>query len=398
MKANQIIIMIITLMSILFLSTPALAVDYMAKVEVRTVQGSPLAWSSPIIFYLNTTETKNVGNIGIHLNEISNSNNQALFTISGGTHTLSVLNIGGTDCLLGQCNENGSTPTHSGDVRMALISIEAKTTSSSNYNYSSGDAVDIYLKPDSSTRINIPINDPTATFDIIQFNQKSGWTSSTSQKDIPLYVHRNYGSISISVNTDGNIDDMKQIDGDVDTMYYILKSNTKYEFKVKSTTTGTWASEKTNTYTLNLKGLATSSAQPTTVVPVAPYDVVLGRTKNMPMSEPGDFAPVNGVTISKLSPTVHDLTFSNVGTFTLAYNTAKGSQQYVFVVNPPVQTTPSVTVSANQAQGMTAGGIDNNYLLGGLGILAIAGIFYIRNQKRGGGGGSSHYSAGKNLG
>ncbi len=397
MNTNKIIIMIIMLMSILFLSTPSSAADYMTKVEVRTVQGSPLAWSAPIIFYLNATETKNVGNIGIHLNEISTSNNQALFTITGGTHSLSVLNVGGTDCLLGQCTENGSVPTHSGDVRMALISIEARTTSSSNYNYSSGDPVDFYLKPDSSTRINIPINDPSATFDIIQFNQKSGWTSSTSQKEILLYVHRNYGSISISVTTDGTLDDMKQVDGDPDTMYYVLKSNSKFEFKVKSTTTGTWASEKTNIYTLNLKGLASSTAQQTTAVPVAPYDVILGRTKNMPMSEPGDFAPVNGVTISKLSPTVHDLTFSNVGTFTLAYNTAKGSQQYVFVVSPATPTTPVVTVSANQVQS-TVGGIDNNYLLGGIGFLAIAGIFYIRSQKRGGGGGSSHYSAGKNLG
>ncbi|MFA4870936.1 MAG: hypothetical protein WC623_22245 [Pedobacter sp.] len=373
----------------------------MVTSTMETVQatGGANAWSTPISFTLNLTDSKTIYGTTVTYADIGNQNTIILFRIVGGTATDAALGKSQSACIKGTCinTPNETTPQNVGDIRLTVTDIKLLTTSSANTSGGSGEPIDVYLKPDSSNRINVPKDDASATFDIIQYNQKSGWSSSTSQKSLNLYIHRNYGEISImSVETDGIYDDFQPVQGE-DTMYYVLKSNTKYTFKIKSTTTGTWSTEKTNTYTITIKGLAEStSSSKTAPLPTAPYDVVVGVIKTMPMSENGKFDTLGGVTISSQTANTHDLTFSQPGTYTLIYKTDSGTtQQVVFnAASKQDGVAPVATVKANQVQ-PTVGGFDTNMILIILGAVIVIVIFYMKKKK---GGGGNHIQSGNRIG
>lgn len=399
---------VLFLFCIALLTTPVLATDYVAKFTVDKVESvnGVNTWSSSQTFTLNKTESKNYLDIvTINFFDIDSSVNPIQIVIkTTGTETTSFsMTSGEIKNIKGKYTDNASQASI-GDIRIKLNSLTALTAAT--INTSSDNPVYAYFYTDKEWSLR---KDDSVTFDAKaqKTSVDSGVTyaGNTAVKEIYVYFKR-LQPVPISVTVSSK-DEPPSVWDNEKLKYTITKSDT-YIFTIKYSITNPWgaSSDTTNKYTFVAKGLEDSSTIP--VFSTAAYDVFVGDTKTIPMSEAGSFSQPSGTSISQISNNTYAIRFDVAGNYNLVYNSVSGIQTGInFNVIPKSSSTPQAqtaqqpeaqaTVNANQQQlqnGNTLG-IDNKYI--GLGIVAlVVGIILVK-RKKGGNGGYNQYQARKNV-
>jgi len=374
------------LLVLMLITGVASATDtYTLKITTELKQNT--GWSPVMSKLMNTTDDQYVvGSLSIKYTDFDVNNKIAMLTISGGNNPTIYLGETHTkECVGGdntaKCINDPDNATV-GTVRITYISATLKTSGTTTTNSGTGDPITVYIQQNEN-KLTIAENSQ-GTFDVGAYNAKSGWTTTNGQKEANLYIQRNYGAASDpQITTTGQYEKQAV---DTNTFKYILKTNTKYTFSIKTTSTGVWGgtNEKTVTYTVTVKGLQGGVGGGLPSAP-APYDVTKGVAKEFPLPD-GTFTSSSGVsatkgTVNADGQVIWTLNFNTAGLQQLKYTTVDGSESaYAFrVVEPPA---PASTAAGNQKQQTDSGSGTNYYVLGAILVLIGAAGFLILKRKK----------------
>ncbi len=398
-KMNKLILILIC---IAILTTPVLATDYLAKFTVEKVENinGIKTWASTQTFSLNKSESKDyLGMVTVQYFDIDTTSSPLRVSIktTGGVTTGFAIATGETKNIRGNYYDNASL-ANIDDIRIKML--ELNPYSVTTINSTSDNPIYAYFYTDREWALR---KDDSVTFDAKAQKASSdsgvSYSGNTALKEIYVYFKR-LQTVPISITVSSKNEPSRTWDNE--KIKFTIDRSDTYIFTVKYDITNPWgaATETINKYTLIVKGLESTTSS-TQIYSTAPYDVYIGDTKTVPMTESGTFSSVNGATITPLSNNTYNFVFSTPGTYNLVYTTGSGQTTISFnaIQKPSTATTaqpqPTATVSASQKQQTKGGilGIDNTYL--GLGLLLlILGIVYIKKNKGSGGG---HYEAKKNV-
>lgn len=396
--------LLLLILALAILVTPVLATDYIAKFTVDKIENinGVKTWASAQSFILNKTESKDyLGMVTIKYFDIDTSSSpiRVSVTTSGGVTTSIAIATGETKNIRGNYYDNASLASID-DIRIKITELNPYTVAT--INSTSDNPIYAYFYTDREWALR---KDDSVTFDAKSQKASSdsgvSYSGSTNLKEIFVYFKR-LQTVPVSITVSSKNEPSRTWDNEK-IQFKIDRSDT-YVFTVKYDVTNPWgaATETINKYTLIVKGLESASTS-SAIYSTAPYDVFVGDTKTVSMTEAGTFSSVNGATITPISNNTFNFVFSTPGTYNLVYTTANGQISVNFNVaqKPSVTVTPpqpAVTVvSAAQKQQSGEGGIlgiDNSTLGMGL-ILLVLGIVVYNKKFKGGSGG--HYEARKQV-
>ncbi len=386
MKINKLLILFLI---ILVTASIASAEDkYTAKLQYEIVQVNDgiNKWSTPIQFSLNLTDSKTIGTVSIEYDDIGNSNTMIMFQLSGASSNLVSLQKNDQACILGTCSTNTTTnvPDHIGDTRLKMLDI-IKIVDLTKTTTSSDNVIDLYVLCSNGDKLYLN-KDSTNNYDPSLCITKTGW-SSTTEKEIAIYLKRNYNvPFTLAIDTSGGY---KEEAIDSNTGKYTLQSNNKYIFNIKTRRTTIWGGEieELSAYTISVTGLSSVSGASTTPTPAPTaqqlsYSATIGSTKELTLQD-GSFSASSAISINKIGTpeigkTTWQLSFLESGTTFLTYTPLTGTPFSIsFSVNErPV---PTTTKKANQATGDIIS--DNLLIIVAVVLILIAGIYYFKGKK-----------------
>lgn len=393
--------LLLSVLCITLLVTPALAADYVGKFTVEKVENinGVHTWASSQTFTLNKSQSKDyLGMVTITYLDIDTTSSPFHVSItSTGTGTSSfVIAPGEMKNIKGNYFDN-ATLANIDDIRIKMT--ELNQISVGTINSTSDNPIYAYFYTDREWSLR---KNDIVSFDALAQKVPSdsgvSYSGTTSFKEIHTYFKR-LQNIPVSITVTSENEPSKIWENEK-VKFTIDKSGT-YIFTVKYDVSNPWgaATEVVDKYTLVVKGLSgtTTTSQ---IYSTAQYDVFTGDTKTFPMTESGSFTTLTGATITPISNNTYNILFTTPGTYTLVYTTTSGVQTPInvnVIQKSTTIVTPAATIKANQAQGTGTGGIlgiDNIYL--GLGLVGLLlGIIYIRKNK---GKTTGHYEAKKNIG
>ncbi len=395
---------LLLLLALAILTPSVLAADWVAKFTVDKVENvnGAKTWASSQTFILNKTETKDyLGMATIQYFDLDTTSSPMRISIrtTGGVTNSFVISNGETKNIRGSYYDNNASLSAIDDIRIKMIELNPYTVTT--INSTSDNPVYAYFYTDREWSLR---KDDSITFDAKAQKASSdsgvSYSGSSTLKEIYVYFKR-LQTIPISITVSSKYEPSRTWDNEK-IQFKIDKSDT-YVFTVKYDVTNPWgaSTETINKYTFIVKGLESTTS--TQIYSTTPYDVYVGDTKTVSMTEAGTFSSVNGATITPLSNNTYNFIFSVAGTYNLVYTTSSGQTTVSFNViqKPSVVVTPppasATVVSGAQKQQTGEGGIlgiDNTWL--GLGLVGLVlGIIYMRKNKGSGGG---HYEARKQTG
>lgn len=389
--------LIVTLLLASLLITHATATEYYTKSQLELVQidgSGNRTWSTPVQLDLNLAESKTLYGVTVNYYDIGNSNTAVFFRITGGDIIEAQFSKNEQRCLKGSCASTNSTPNNAGDVRMKLLDILPRTTSSLNGTTAENPISGyVYVNPKEISLI----KDDIASVDVQKVRTDTGVSYTKTTSEVTVYFIRK-PNIPISISVKAESRAPKNEEWTSDRVKFTIDSSGTYTFTIKYTKNNAWGAETdiTETYGLKLINLG-DGASATGGVSKYKSTIYLPDSLTVNMGTAGSFTQREGVSITSQSTTEYRLSFDSEGVYTLKYTTSGGTavdDAVVATVRKAVQATPQATekelteeeLTANQQQdGKDGGGLSSYYGIIFAVLIGICVVWYSLTRKKSGG-------------
>lgn len=361
----------LSVLMLLTLIGSASATEYYVKISVDTIMQNDgvKSWSTALKYTMNKSEVQSPFGVSINYEDYMESTPVVvMFRISGGSISYIPLKRTEATCIKGQCKTTDLQNSTTGDIRLTVDDIIAKSTSSGGTTTSnSSNPIIAYYYMDKEVPLRV---DSTRTFDVATYLSKNDLTQEDAPESVNVFFD---ASVPFQIDVQGGTFEPKWEQSGKKIKYIIEESST-YTFKVtyKFINPSGWEQQKTDTYKFVTKGLASGgSGTSNAVSAIASYDILVGDSKEVKMSQPGKFTGQEGVTISAQGSDSFVFKFTTAGQYHLKFTTDGTNPVETFVdfnvkqsygASASAQTTetPAGDTTANQVSNLTGG---NNYLI-----------------------------------
>ncbi len=375
---------ILPILMLLLLINSASATDYYLKIDIQqidSISNDSITWSPAQKITLNKTESREIiGGMSVNFNDIQESDMTVSLKLTGGTITDALMKKTTDKCIKGTsqgiCNQVGH-------IKLTLTDIVTKsTTATGTTTVNSSNPFNAYYYIDKRVALK---EGGTRTFDVATYLSQNDLTQEDAPEEVEVYFE---SAIPFGITVTGGTFEPKW-SWTGNTVKYTIEESSTYIFtlKYKQSNPSGYQEDKTDTYKFITKGLASGSSTSNAVSAIASYDVIVGDTKEIKMSQPGKFTGQDGVTISSQGADSFVFKFSTSGQYHLKFTSESGTETFVdFNVkqssgaSAQVTETPATTEqTANQISNITGG---NNYLILIPLALVVLGIILMKKRKQ----------------
>lgn len=364
---------ILSVLMLLTLIGSASATDYYLKLDIQqidSITNDSITWSPAQKITLNKSESREIiGGMSVNFNDLQESDMTVSLKLTGGTISDALMKKTTDKCIKGTsqgiCNQVGHIKLTLTDIVTKSISTSGTTTVNSSNPFNA------YYYMDKRVALK---EGGTRTFDVTTYISKNDLTPEDAPEEVDVYFE---SAVPFGITVTGGTFEPKW-SWTGNTVKYTIEESSTYVFlvKYKQSNPSGYQEDKTDTYKFITKGLAYGGGASNTVSAIASYDVLVGDSKEIKMSQPGKFTGQEGVTISAQGSDSFVFKFTTAGQYHLKFTTDGTNPVETFVdfnvkstssASAQTTETPAGETTANQISNITGG---NTYLI----LIPIAAI------------------------